>query len=424
MNRRESIWESLDWLTILIYLMLVVTGWLTIHAAIYEADSAMSPFDLDLRSGKQLIWIVISFVLFVLIMVIDYKVFMTFSYPVYFLTIGLLIVVLLLGTEVSGSKSWFALGGIKIQPSEFAKYATALALAKVFSALNFDIQKPKDFIKTGLLIGVPFGLIILQGDTGSALVFAAFSLVFFREGLSAIFIFIGVASFLLFLGTLLLGLNYMFAILAGLLALGILFSLKSRRRIIFISAGTIAAAAIVFSVDFFFNNILKPHQQNRIQVFLNPNADPTGAGWQVTQSKIAIGSGGFWGKGYLKGTQTKFDFIPDQSTDNIFCTIGEEMGFMGSFVLIVLFSLLLFRLIIIAERQRTVFGRVLGYSVFSLILFHYSVNIGMTIGLFPVVGIPLPFFSYGGSALISFSLLLFTLLKLDAHRMQVLGRVG
>lgn len=382
----------------------------------------MSPFDLGLRSGKQLIWIGISMVLFVLIMVIDYKVFLTFSAPIYIATIGLLLVVLIFGSEVSGSKSWIAFGGIKVQPSEFAKYATALILGRFFNKLNFDIKKPRHFFTVVFLIALPFGLIILQGDTGSALVFASFVLVFFREGLSAIFIFVGVAAFILFIGTLLLGLNSMIIILAALLGLGILISLRSGKRMLFIGAGLVLSAALVFSVDFVFNNVLKPHQQNRIQVFLNPNADPTGAGWQVTQSKIAIGSGGFWGKGYLNGTQTKFDFIPDQSTDNIFCTIGEELGFMGSSLLIVTFSLLLVRIIMIAERQRTLFARVLGYSVFSLILFHYSVNIGMTIGLFPVVGIPLPFFSYGGSALIAFSLLLFTLLKLDAHRMQVLGR--
>ncbi len=422
MNRRESIWENLDWITVLIYLVLVLTGWLTIHAAIFESGSDMSPFDPDLRSGKQLIWIGISMVFFIFIMVIDYKVFLTFSVPIYIITVSLLLIVLILGTEVSGSRSWFALGGIKIQPSEFTKYATALILGRFFNQLNFDIKKPKNFLKVAMLIALPFGLIILQGDTGSALVFIAFTLVFFREGLSAIFIIVGVVSFVLFIGTLLLGLNSMLGILAGLLVLGILISLKNRKRLLILGVSVAAAAAMVFSVDFVFSNVLKPHQQNRIQVFLNPNADPTGAGWQVTQSKIAIGSGGFWGKGYLKGTQTKFDFIPDQSTDNIFCTIGEELGFIGSFFLIICFTLLLIRIVMIAERQRTLFARVFGYSVFSLILFHYSVNIGMTIGLFPVVGIPLPFYSYGGSALISFSLLLFTLLKLDAHRMQVLGR--
>jgi rod shape determining protein RodA len=423
LNRRETIFENLDWITILIYLFLVISGWLTIHAAIFETDSSMTPFDLDIRSGKQLIWIFISFLLIVPVLVIDYKFFMTFAVPIYLFSILLLLAVLFIGTEVSGSKSWFQLGGIKIQPSEVTKYATALVLASLMDTLNFDIRKPRNFLLMIFLIGLPAGLIILQGDTGSALVFSAFFLVFFREGLSAIFIFLGIATLVLFLGTLLLGMNTMFILLAALFVLMLLFSLRNKKRILIIGSGLILAGVMVFSVDFLFHNVLKPHQQNRIQVFLNPNSDPTGAGWQVTQSKIAIGSGGFWGKGYLKGTQTKFDFIPDQSTDNIFCTVGEELGFVGSSILILGFSILLIRIIIISERQRTLFARVYGYAVFSIILFHYSVNIGMTIGLFPVVGIPLPFISYGGSALISFSLLLFTLLKLDAHRMQVLGRI-
>ncbi len=422
MNRRESIVENLDWLTVFIYLGLALGGWLTIHAAIYEADSIMSPFDPGIRSGKQLIWLSISLVLAILILVMDYKFFMTFSVPLYVLGILLLVLVLLTGTEVSGSKSWFQVAGIRIQPSELAKYGTALVMALTMNRLNFDIRKPKSFLMLCGIIGLPAVLIVLQGDTGSALVFSAFFLVFFREGLSGIFIFLGIAAFVLFLGTLLLGLNTMLLIVAGLFLLLLTLVFRNRTRLFALIAGFVVAAGMIFSVDFVYKNVLKPHQQNRIAVFLNPNADPTGAGWQVTQSKIAIGSGGFWGKGYLKGTQTKFDFIPDQSTDNIFCTIGEELGFVGSGLLIVAFSFLLFRIIVIAERQRTVFGRVYGYAVFSLILFHYSINVGMTIGLFPVVGIPLPFFSYGGSALISFSLLLFTLLKLDAHRMQVLGR--
>src|SRR5258708_11951885 len=275
-----------------------------------------------------------------------------------------------------------------------------------------------------ILIGLPMGLILLQKDTGTALVFTAFVLVFFREGMSPLLLMVGISAATIFVLTLLVpNPIYLHVGISSILIILIFLGKKQFKRIFLLSIGAILISGVIESVDYVVKDVLKPHQQNRIKAYINPDADPMGFGWNVTQSKIAIGSGGFFGKGFLKGTQTKFDFVPEQSTDFIFCTIGEERGWIGSLMVVGLFTTLLLRVIYIAERQKNRFTRAYGYSVACIFFFHFAVNIGMTVGLFPVIGIPLPFFSYGGSALWGFTILLFILLKLDAHRGQVLQRI-
>lgn len=421
MKRTDDIKASkLDWLTILVVIALALAGWLNIYAVVYDNQLDQNIFDLSSNSGKQILWFGISGAVVTLIMLMDFRFFDSFAYPIYGTVVILLVSVLLFGTVVSGSKSWFELGFVRFQPAEFAKFATALAVAKSLSKPQIKLDKIKTWIPTILLVSIPFILIILQGDTGSALVFSAFVIVFYREGLSPLLVLVGVIAVTLFVLTLLLGQLYI--IIAIVVAAIILIvtgkrSAKKLRTVLAIAAVTVG---VVISVDYVVNNVLQPHQQNRVKAFINPEADPLGYGYNVTQSKIAIGSGGFFGKGFLEGTQTKFDFVPEQSTDFIFCTIGEEHGWIGSFILITLFVTLLLRIVFIAERQKSNFSRIYGYGVASILFFHFAVNIGMTIGLFPVIGIPLPFFSYGGSSLLAFSILIFILLKMDAHRMQVL----
>jgi rod shape determining protein RodA len=353
---------------------------------------------------------------------LDYKFYDSFSFIFYGTIVLLLIVVLVFGREVAGSKSWFEIGSFRIQPSEFTKFATALALAKFLSGVNVKFTQTRTQIIAGAIIAVPIVLIHLQGDTGTAMVFASFLLVFFREGMSPVPLVLGILVGVLFILTLLINQTFLIiaVVILALIAAGL--SIQEPKRLIAIAVITLLSIGMVKSVDYVLNDVLKPHQQNRVKSLIDPNADPLGAGWNVTQSKIAIGSGGFAGKGFLEGTQTKFDFVPEQSTDFIFCTIGEEHGWIGSSFLVIAFATLLLRLIQLAERQKSRFSRIYGYGVVSIIFFHFAVNIAMTIGLFPVIGIPLPFFSYGGSSLWSFTILLFVFLKLDAHRMQILIR--
>ena len=423
MKRADDINASkLDWLTILVLIALALAGWLNIFAVVFDSQLDQNIFDLSLNSGKQLLWFGISAIAVTLIMILDIRFFDSFAYPIYGIVVLLLISVLVFGTVVSGSKSWFELGSVRFQPAEFAKFATALAVAKFLSKPQIKLDQFRTWVVLGLIVSIPAVLIVLQGDTGSALVFTAFVLVFYREGLSPILVLVGIVAVALFVLTLLLGQLYL---IIGIVAAAIiLFALgkRTKKKIAAVLAIAAVTIGVVMSVDYVVNNIMQPHQQNRVKAFINPEADPLGYGYNVTQSKIAIGSGGFFGKGFLEGTQTKFDFVPEQSTDFIFCTIGEEHGWLGSFILISLFVTLLLRIIFIAERQKSNFSRVYGYGVASILFFHFSVNIGMTIGLFPVIGIPLPFFSYGGSSLLAFSILIFILLKMDAHRMQVLVR--
>lgn len=423
MKRQDDInANKLDWTTIMLYALLVFLGWLNIYAAVYDEQLHSNIFDISLNSGKQLIWIGTSILLIIAIMVIDFRFYNSFAYVFYAVVMLLLLMVMIFGREVAGAKAWFEIGPFRIQPGEFAKFATALAVAKYMENSTIKLDKFKDLAILGVLIALPAVFILLQNDTGTALVFAAFILVFYREGLAPIFLILGISAVTIFVLTLMVNEVYLMIGIGILTLLIIGIGKKSFKRIITVVAGAALIVGTVLSVDYVVDNVLQPHQQNRIKALINPNADPLGYGWNVTQSKIAIGSGGLTGKGFLEGTQTKFDFVPEQSTDFIFCTIGEEHGWVGSLVLISLFLFLLMRIVFLAERQKSRFARVYGYSVAAIMFFHFLVNIGMTIGLAPVIGIPLPFFSYGGSSLWSFTILLFILVKLDAHRMQMLVR--
>ena len=422
MRQERTIVNKIDWLVIAIYFTLVILGWLNIYAAVYDEEMELNIFNLSLNSGKQLIWIGTSVLIIIVIMTVDFRFYDSFAYIIYGIVVFLLIAVLFAGTKVAGSTSWFSIGGFRVQPSEFVKFATALAVAKYMSKVNYKLSKFNDLLLTACIIAIPPVLIIIQGDTGTALVFGAFVIVLYREGLNPAVIVIGLIAIALFVLTLIFPQTTLIIAIVILGITVILFGKKKWKRVLTVVAGMLIVIGVVWSVDYFVNDVLKPHQQNRIKALINPEADPLGYGWNVTQSKIAIGSGGLLGKGYLQGTQTKFDFVPEQSTDFIFCTLGEEQGWLGTTSVIILFTFLLIRLVRIAERQKETFSRVYGYSVASIIFIHFLVNVGMTIGLFPVIGIPLPLFSYGGSSLWAFTILIFILLKVDAHRMQVLVR--
>lgn len=419
MRETKHIFEHIDRVTVVLYLILVLAGWLNIYAAVYNDEHSFI-LDFSQKYGKQMIWILCAFVLAIIILAIDGKFFSAFSYPIYTLFILSLIMVMFVGVEVNASRSWFKVGEFRIQPAEFAKFATSLALANYLSQVNIKIENLKTKLIVALIILLPVGIILLQNDTGSALVYFALIFMLYREGLSGNWLIIGLVLIVMFLLSLIINKYYLMG--AVTLVFGFLFYLvKKKRREIFTLAGIfLLTQGFIFGVDYMYTKALQPHQKERIDVLLGKDVDLKGAGYNLNQSKIAIGSGGFWGKGFLKGTQTKYDFVPEQSTDFIFCTIGEEWGFVGSTVIIVLFVVLLIRLINMAERQRSAFSRIYGYCVASILFFHITINIGMTIGLFPVIGIPLPFFSYGGSSLWSFTILLFIFIKLDAYRMQLL----
>lgn len=403
---------------------IAMLGWLNIFAAVYDESANQSIFDMTLNSGRQLFFMASSIILIIAIMVVDFKFYDTFAYIIYGVVVFLLILVVFVAREISGANSWLEIGPLRLQPSEFAKFATALAVAKYMDSAGFRMDRLGKQIVLFIIIGVPAILIVAQGDTGTALVYSVFVLVFFREGMSPMLLILGVAAAIIFVLTLLVPNHlYLYIGIAATAAIIILFIKKRTiKKIGVVLAGALIIAGVIRSVDYVISDVLKPHQQNRIKALINPDADPLGYGWNVTQSKIAIGSGGFAGKGFLRGTQTKFDFVPEQSTDFIFCTIGEEHGWFGSLLTISLFVTLILRIIYISERQKWRFARVYGYSVACILFFHFAVNIGMTIGLFPVIGIPLPLFSYGGSSLWGFAILVFILLKLDSHRMQVLVR--
>lgn len=405
----------------MLFLFLVLAGWFNIYASVYE-DGKTGLISLSTDAGKQLLWIISAFLIAIAITFFDRKFILDIAFPFYAISIFLLIAVMFIGTEVSGSRSWFQLGPVSIQPSEFTKVACALALAKFIGSYNIKFRSIKNQAIAFSLIIVPMVLIILQGDTGTALVYSSFIFVLYREGISPYILMIGVGIVLLFVLTLFVN---QLVLLIGLLVIGlIIIGLMPKKlpNIVLAVSSIVFVLLFVRSVDFFVTDVLKPHQQKRIIALINPNSDPLGAGWNVTQSKIAIGSGGMFGKGFLNGTQTKFDFVPAQSTDFIFCTVGEEHGWVGSTILIVAFTLLLLRIINLAERQKSSFNRIYGYGVASIIFVHFAINIAMTIGLFPVIGIPLPMISYGGSSLWTFTALIFIFLKLDSQRMQILER--
>jgi len=424
LKRDDDLSVRLDWTTILLFMALVTLGWLNIFAAIYDETANQSIWDLSLSSGRQLMFIAASLVIVAVINIIDMRFYETFAYLFFGLILVFLFLVPFIGKEVGGNKAWIGIGSFGVQPSEFAKFITALAVAKYIGSVGFRMDNFRNQAILFAIIGIPVILIQLQKDTGTALVFTSFILVFYREGMSPFLLIVGICAAAIFILTLLIP-NQLYLHGSILLILILLIALgkKKIRRIVILVIGALIISGMIESVDYVVNNVLKPHQQNRVKVLVNPDIDPLGVGWNVTQSKIAIGSGGFIGKGFLKGTQTKFDFVPKQSTDFIFCTIGEEFGWIGSLVVIGLFVALLLRVIFLSERQKSRFARAYGYSVACILFFHFAINIGMTVGLFPVIGIPLPFFSYGGSSLWGFTILLFILLKLDAHRSQVLQRI-
>ena len=424
MKESEVQINRVDWIAVSIYFVLVIIGWFNIYAVTYDSQVEKSIFDLTTSSGKQLVWIVTSIGLITLIMITDYRFFENLSLVIYLIFLLILIVTPIFGKEVNGQILSIGVGEFRIQPGEFAKFATALALAKVMERPTFDLAKRKyQAIAFGVLM-IPVVLILLQPDTGTALVYFSLLIMFYREGLPQWYYGLSIGSVSSTLLALVVDNNIYLAAIIILAMIALIFlGKKSWQRILAFSLIGLGLIAYIYSIDFVVSK-LPAHQQNRIMVLFNPDLDPLGVGWNVTQSKIAIGSGGFFGKGYLEGTQTKFDFVPEQDTDFIFCTLGEEFGWFGSFVVISLFSGLLYRLVIMAERQKTRFSRIYGYGVISILLFHFVVNISMTVGLFPVVGIPLPFFSYGGSSLWSFTILLFIFIKLDSSRASQLGRIS
>jgi len=432
MRNQKSIFANIDNVTVILYVVLVFIGWISIYAAVYNEEHH-SIFDISQRYGMQLLWIAAAFVIATIILMFDGQFFPTFAYPIFVALLLTLIGVLLFGAEVKGSKSWFKIGSFALQPSEFGKFATALALAKYLSGLNIKMQDLRTKVIASIIIGIPAVLILLQNDTGSTLVYASFVFVLYREGLSGNILLLGLYTAFLFVISLLMRINdftffstvlsgdQLLIIILGLIAALVIYATKRVKRFwMIVVAAFIFSAGLIFSVDYIFENVLEPHQSKRINVLLGIESDPKGAGYNVNQSLIAIGSGGFAGKGFMEGTQTKFDFVPEQSTDFIFCTIGEEWGFLGSFVLVCLYIGLFLRIIFLAERQRSIFSRIYGYAVASILFFHFLINIGMAIGLAPVIGIPLPFISYGGSSLWSFTILLFIFIKLDAERINVL----
>tara|TARA_B110000003_G_scaffold259458_1_gene279474 strand:- start:2130 stop:3392 length:1263 start_codon:yes stop_codon:yes gene_type:complete len=419
MRAAKNIFANIDKVSILLYGLLMLFGWINIYASQYNEDTAMA-LDFSTRYGKQLLFICIaSFVAF-LTLIIDWKFYFSLSYIFYISIILLLIGVLFKGGITGGATSWYEFGNFKFQPSEFAKFATALALAKYYNSLHIKRISLKYKLKTYAIIILPFLLIILQNDLGTALVYAAFILVLYREGLSGNILIFGLIIAILFVLTLVVERTILISILSAIAIFIYLFSRRKKKELLLILGVLITCTSFIFSVDYIFNDVLSHHHRKRINILLGKDFDPHGAGYNLIQSKIAIGSGGFSGKGFLNGTQTRFDFVPEQSTDFIFCTIGEEWGFLGSLFFMSLFVGLLLRVLFLAERQRSNFSRIYGYSVATILFMHLVINIGMTIGLLPVIGIPLPFISYGGSSLIGFTILLFIFLNLDSYRLQIL----
>ncbi len=429
MNEKGSSVGKLDWLTVALYALFVLLGWMSVYSAVYNPEAPLWIFDASFyisNAGKQLIWIGTSLILIVLIFALDFRFFESFALIIYASFMLLLILVPFMGVTINGSHSWFKFWGVTIQPAEFSKMATALLLAKYLNDPSVNLSKFKNLWMASAIVALPMLLIIGSNETGSALVFASFMILLYREGLPGEYpgLFIGLIA--LFVSSLLLS---PLIILISLLVFSGIFVLilpiyQQRMPQTYIRLGITITVIMVIStlVDWLVNHVLQEHQRNRIKVLLDPSFDPRGLGYQVTQSKIAIGSGGWFGKGYLGGTQTKFDFVPEQSTDFIFCTIGEEFGFFGVALVIILFLFFLWRLLFLADRQRSRFARAYGFGVVGILFFHFLVNIGMTIGLMPIMGIPLPFFSYGGSSLWSFTILLFIFLKLDSHRPDMLSR--
>jgi rod shape determining protein RodA len=473
MKRNINIWDRIDKISILLFLLMIFMGWLNIYAAVYNEERS-GILDLTQRYGKQFIWIMAALVIAIFVVIIDSRFYFFFSWFIYGALMFLLLLVLIFGSVVNGARSWFEFGGFSLQPSEFAKFGTALALSYYLSARRQDLTRVTVIAPAIAIIMLPALLTALQPDTGSMIVYFSLFLVLFREGMSPYIFVTGLLMIVLFFLTLLVNNLYLtialivitffllwfatrkwklvilgaaiFLSITGLLYLLDHYVVKSigSELVIFLSlllAGVVYAFYIynkkavpvlilylflacsilyINTVDYTFNNVIPTHQRDRVNILLGLKSDPHGTGYNVNQSIISIGSGGFLGKGYLKGTQTKFKFVPKQSSDFIFCTVGEEWGFLGSLAVIGTYLALLLRLILLAERQRSVFSRVYGYGVVSILFTHFFINIGMAIGIVPVIGIPLPFFSYGGSSLWGFTILLFIFLRLDASRAEYL----
>ena len=473
MKRRTEIMNNVDWTSVILYMLLVIFGWMNIFAVNFKHGGGTF-FSLEHRYTMQLVWILISIIIIIFIFVLDSRFFSFVAYPVYGLGLFLLLLVLVIGTVVHASKSWIILGPVSFQPSEFAKFATILALAKYLSGFNVKITRTKSILWVFLILFMPALLIMAQPDFGSTLVFGILLLVLFREGLPGGVLIFLIACALIFLATLIfsqfvvitalagtailvscillkrlrytfiiIGIvsllitsfiamayvdiipfrkNYILLLTVGSLSMvALIYALRQKIRWIYlVVAFFIASIGFTYSVDYVFHHVMKEHQRNRVNVMLGLKSDPYGYEYNLRQSKIAIGSGGFSGKGFMQGTQTKFRFVPEQSTDFIFCTVGEEWGFLGSLGLILVYVGLLIRLLLLAERQRSKFGRIYGYGVVAVLFFHFAVNIGMTIGLFPVIGIPLPFLSYGGSSLLTFTTMLFIFIRIDSSRKSYL----
>lgn len=413
--RSGSVFTRIDKWTVFLYAALVFLGWINIYAAVYSEEHK-SIMDTSQQYGKQMIWIFTSGILILAIMLSDVRLYHNISYPVYGATLLLLVLVLIIGKEIGGNKSWIQLGSFSLQPSEFAKFGTALAMSKYLSTLQVDVRQWKFRWWPMVIMGLPMLLILAQPDTGSALVFVSFMLVLYREGLPGMYLFLAFLSALVAILALIFSPLY---VIGGIVVTGGLtyWLLRRQKRIMLTLLGLVFYSSIVaYGTSFMFNNVLQTHQRDRISVLLGLKDDPMGVGYHTQQSLIAIGSGGLTGKGFLEGTQTKLNYVPEQSTDYIFCTVGEEWGFVGSSVTVLLFVGLLGRLTFLAERQKSDFARIYGYSVVGILFIHFAVNIAMTLGLAPVIGIPLPFFSYGGSSLWGFTALLFIFIRLDANR--------
>jgi len=417
LKTETKIFAHVDWPLLVLYASLVIFGWFNIYAVSYESALNQSLFNLSSNAGRQFLWITTVIFLFCISFFFEARFYQSLAYVFYAFAMLLMLGTLFWGVNIGGHRAWFQWGG---QPSELAKLACAMAIARYIDEAKMQLTRLKPQLILWGLVLLPVVMILLQGDVGSSLVFIAFVIVFYREGLSSWFILVGVSIVIISVLTLLVPRIYLIigTISLALILIGLVR--KNLKKSVLVVLMTIGTLVMIEGFHPFVDNVLKPHQQNRIKALVDPNVDPLGIGWNVTQSKIAIGSGGLWGKGFLQGSQTKYGFVPEQSTDFIFCTVGEEWGFVGSTIVLGLFVLLLLRLIFLAERQRSTFSRIYGYGLASIIFFHLAINIGMTIGLAPVVGIPLPFFSYGGSSLWSFTILTFIFIRLDAYRFQIL----
>lgn len=416
MRTRSNLFGPIDEVLVFILLALMLIGFGAIFTSQYEPQN-WHLFDLSKNYGKQLLWIGISLSMFIFVQLIDARLIVSLSYLIYGLMIGLLLIVFVKGQSVGGNQNWINFGFFKLQPSEFVKYGTALALSRFLSRPLVRFSRLKDRMIVGAIIGLPLLLILKQGDVGSALVYVGFVFVLNRVGLPNGLIYLGL--YIVTISVLSLLINEYF-LMGGLVLISLIiiyFNRKSRQLVYFVGIVALVSCLYIKGVDLIFNNVLKDYHRERINVMLGKVSDNAGAAYNLNQSKIAIGSGGVFGKGYLNGTQTRYDFVPELSTDFIFCTIGEELGFLGSIIVISLFVSLILRIIYLAERQRSVFNQLFMYCVASIIFMHFIINIGMTIGLAPVIGIPLPFISYGGSSLISFTLMIATVIKLDSDRL-------